>query len=549
MSTAFRRFRGSRLSSAIVAVVLVLGLGWVGLAGIARQEAQPSAAPSTTAAIHELGRRFHVPASKQFQLQVMFALAGGDDMRQALRDTAVALQRSNAADDLTAPPAPTGDALFDRYALAIDAALNSANTGKTKFNKTAAAISDAELAQWESGFGQDPRFWELRYLCAKGLGSNAQLATGFNLPSDFLDEAQRRGIATANTLLVRYTELREAHAAELKPFAPPANKPAPPAPSQGLAPAPAQTGAAQSAATPASPNPQVAVITKRQRQEQLALLNAAVSAGPGEAWPRYMRALYWFELGEQAKGLDDLEAGNAAPMANSPAPWPLNYVLASPGQPVPAGSAAVCGEIYVMSLNYPQPPAVKFKKALRGSLATIKPGGDLTPLEAWHQFICRYPQGEPVNFLAASAMDGVICSYVEENLLSALTPIQIETLQRCRGARDAYRDERRNAFRYDCVTGSIPLIPFAGFRGMAVALYLQLDNDWQSYQEGAAARILADLSQVRFPELALPECMKKYEAVSLEEAKRRGAEQREKNKREHAAKNAAAKAHGGDGSR
>jgi hypothetical protein len=542
MSKANPQRRARIVGAVVVAIVLVFVLCGLGLALAARHTAQAAGEPTTGYAVRELARRFQVPGDKQMMFQFGFTLAGGSDMRQALRDTEVALQRSNAADDLTAPPVATGDALFDRYALAVDAQINAASVNKNMSQALSrAALSDTELAQWEGEFGKDPRYWELRYLCAKGGKAQTPLAAGFNAPSDFLDEARKRGAATANTLLVRYTELREAHAAELKPFEREAQRQAANLAGKTGDPASAAGANAPISAAPVYDDPKAVAIEKRQRVEQLALLNAAVGAGPGEAWPRYMRACYWFEQGEQAKGLDDLAAGNAAPVVTIPQPWPMGLIQASPGQPAPAGSAAVCGEIYKLGLGFNPFSQLHLGKVLDASLACIKPGGDLGPLQTWHQFLCRYAQGAPMCYLAAIAREGALYNYVEENLSSSLTPAQIETLQRCRGARDAFRDGRRAAFMYDAVTSSIPLIPFAGFRAIAVALYLQLSSDWQEFQGGVPGTVMADLSQVHFPELALPECMKKYEAVSLAEARRRSAEQREKNRKAREAKYGAAK--------
>ncbi len=526
LSRLSRRFR--MLLAVAAVLVLVLGLALIGLVQLLRPSTPNAIAPNTADAVRELGRRFQVAGNKRLQLQLGFALAGGKDMQQALRDTALALQRSNAADDLTAPPVPTGDALFDRYALAIDGRLNAANQPRSssastsKTAATLAALSDTELAQWESEFGKDPRYWELRYLCATGDKAHAPLAAGFSTPGDFLDEAQRRGSATANTLLVRYVELREAHAAEFKPFEPKRQPP----------------GAGGSGASPAPPaplDPQAAAIIARQHVEQLALLDAAVAAGPDMAWARYTRALVWFEHGEQDKGLEDLAAGNAASVLDRPAPWPLKYIADAPAQATPPGSAAVCGEIYVLGLSYSQYPALRIKKALRGTLAQIKPGDDLSPLETWHQFICRFAQGSVLNMHSASTMDGILCKHVEEQFLGALTPEQLDTLQRCRGARTAFQVSSRSAQIYDWPNSSIALIPFAGYRAISIATYLDESSDYHIFHGGELGQVFADLSQVHFPELALPECMKKYEAISLEEAQRRAAERKAKNEATRAA--------------
>lgn len=557
MSLAVLYKRVSSPGAVAVAVLLGLGLGWAGLAAADELDAQPPAPPTAFDVVAELGRRFHLPADKQLQMAAMVALAGKGsslkDLRQALEDTLAALKRSNAEDDLSAPPVPTGDALFDRYALAVDQRLNTFPASEAKDVAYLAALSDAELAQWESDFGQDPRYWELRYLCAKCGNPQSPLAADFANPSDFLDEAQKRGVATANTLLFRYKELREANDAELEPFAPPVKKEKVIVEGHDLGSREVPNWDALNNALPLSQDPQAQAaiaIMQRQEQEQLALLNAAVKAGPDQAWPYYMRALYWFELGEQDQGLDDLEAGNAAPVNVFPAPWPRGYISACPAQPAPVGSAAVSGALLMTFVSYEIPLTDQdLKDAMSSSLACMNLNGNPRPLEAWHQFACRFSQSYLDNRLFAIGRDSVISGYMEADQAAALTPEQLDTLQRCRGATLAYREAALGATQDYWIDNAIALIPFAGIRGVAVGAYLVHCDNWRWQHKAVPDTLVADLSQVHYPELALPECMKKYEALSREEVKRRRAEQREQEQQERAAQAAAAEEQDGDDSR
>ncbi len=275
-----------------------------------------------------------------------------------------------------------------------------------------------------------------------------------------------------------------------------------------------------------------ATIMARQEREQLELLDAAVSAGPDQAWPYYLRALYWFSLGEQEAGLADMEAGNAAPANILPAPWPLALVEAGYSQPAPVGSAAVSGAI--IELDYACEPLnwSEVSEAQSNSLACASLSGDLRPLEAWHQFACRVGLTNSMRNMYALAREGRLMSYMEQDRAAQLSPAQLETLQRMFGARAALQDATRGyEYNFD-IPDSIALIPFAGARGVAVGLYLYAYENWQSENRGNPVALFTDLSQVHFPELALPECMRKYEALTPEELKRRNAERREREKRE-----------------
>ena len=71
--------------------------------------------------------------------------------------------------------------------------------------------------------------------------------------------------------------------------------------------------------------------------------------GSNEAWLRYSRAMYWFDLGEEDRGTAELEAGNAAPVNVLPRPWPLPYIAEAICKSTPPGSSAVCGAVTLAS--------------------------------------------------------------------------------------------------------------------------------------------------------------------------------------------------------
>lgn len=522
--------RGSVLGG-LIAISALLGWGW---SAAARAEvAGPPPSSEDYAAVAALARRFNVSADASAKMAAVLALSGTGSklggVRQSLVRTSQALEASNAGADLSAPPAPTGDALFDRYARAVDRRLYTFPSADSPHVERVAALDDAELAQWESEFGSDARYWELRYMCAKYSQPRSALAEGYAAPCAFLDEAVRRGCATANTLMLRYVELRAAHATELAAYDPPVLTQPMIANGVELGALAVTDWQALAEALPVSENLQAqaaAEIMARQEREQQELLNAAVSAGPDQAWPYYLRALYWFALGEQEAGLGDLQAGNAAPAHDLPAPWPLHLVEAGFGQPAPVGSAAVSGAIIELGYAFEPLDWSEASELLNNSLASCNLGGDLRPLEAWHQFACRLGLNNSLRNMYALAREVRLMSYMEQDLAAQLSPEQLETLQRFRGARTALLDVRRsNQYNFD-LPDSIALIPFTGARGVAVGLYLYAYETWQAQNSGNPEALFSDLSQIHFPELALPECMRKYEAVTAEEAKRRRDERR-----------------------
>jgi hypothetical protein len=385
----------------------------------------------------------------------------------------------------------TGDALFDRYALEVDKRIEATTVEQIAEVKYAAAVPDSTLAAWENEFGADPRYWELRYFCAAAAKPGAVLAPGFSAPADFLKEARRRGAATANTLLLLDPELRREYNSQLD------KQP--------------ETDAelAQSIAT-----------MQRAEKDELELLDAAVALGANEAWPYYTRAMYWFDLGEEDRGIAELEAGNAAPINVLPRPWPLPDIAGAVCKSAVPGSTAVCGAITLASSDMLFYDQYHVNEYLLNTNMCCDLDGKLDRYNAWHQFGCRlYTSAPDIGLcgLEAIVVISVARLYVD-NIKGDFSPEQQETLQRMLGATTTAREimsdcwadqDPANEKAFDNPPGSAHE---AARRGI-----LPIHEGNRPY--AALAPILTDLQQVHYPELKLPKCLLKYEAMTLERAK------------------------------
>jgi hypothetical protein len=431
----------------------------------------------------------------------------GMSLEQALLDTKRTLENSNVPiDKIFAPPTPTGDALFDRYAAAVDKRMAGSSMFDLSIHNPVAAIPDAELSTWEPEFGGDPRYWELRYFCAKG-SEQAQLSGGFTTPSQLLTEAVQRGIATSNTLLLL------ACCSDTGSW----NLP------------PDMLQSSEQIGAPAS-DPDIAQM-QLEEQAQLAVLNAAVKLDPRQAWGYYERAMYWFGLGDQARGLADLQEGNAAPVEADPCPWPLAEIANAPAETSPPWSAAVCGAIWDIGwlhLNS-SPFVLRSRDHIRESLVCANLSGDSSSFETWHQYACHIAlsadnnvQDSVVKIGTAKYIEAALLDYIEDSAGIALTDAQRETLEHVRGA--CFGISLQPVFPSASLWATGILAVLDPPQGYYTARYLGLCEE-QHYANAAPA-VFADLSQVHYPELALPECMKKYEALSAEEQQRRAEERR-----------------------
>jgi hypothetical protein len=205
---------------------------------------------------------------------------------------------------------PSGNALFDSYARAVRdrQALRLFYVQSTDGGLNPSSVPDSVLAAMEPQFGKDPHYWELR--CWNAASANFPVLSQWGWPfddsegSEFLEESRRRGTASSTSLeflaVIRHCQaihdelMGEATAAQ-------------------------------------------------RRGEELALLNEAISADPGRAWPRYRRAIRYCELGDLTAAEADLRAANAAPDTSWASLFPRQLVLEglgswTPGQHFPGNA-------------------------------------------------------------------------------------------------------------------------------------------------------------------------------------------------------------------
>ena len=408
-----------------------------------------------------------------------------------LSPAAPCVAASGADSSAATPVTSAGDALFDRYAVEVDKLIEATPIEKLAEVRFAAAIPDATLAAWEDEFGKDGRYWELRYFCAITKKPGSPFAPGFGTPADFLREAQKRGVASANTLLLLYPCMQREYDALLE----------------------------KQPATEKELEQAIAVMQMAEREE-LALLDAAIALGPDEAWPHYMKAIYWFDLGEMEAGNLELCAGNGLPVNVLPRPWPLPYISKALMNPSLPGNSAVCGAIILAAAEQPFASWGRLSDAFLNTEECCSLDGKLERLNAWHQFGCRvYDSAPDLRICGIKAGANILgpLSYVSR-ISGDFSSQQQETLQRIRGAitlarkamsREPAKEDPANDKAFDNPPGSARE---AARRGILPAY-----DSYQTYVRYVTT--FSDLKQLSYPGLELAQCLLAYEPMTEEQAK------------------------------
>jgi hypothetical protein len=408
-----------------------------------------------------------------------FNVDGMDELETGIDDVLLALEHSNVRENLGAPPEPTGDALFDRFAVELDRKLGEPSVEM----QWAKLFTDSELADWEDEFGDDPRYWELRCLVVDT--SELPDAERYQQCLELLAEARNRGIARPETELLYCKYLQLVHEEEMD--------------DAGLA---------------------VELACKLEQEyeaAQLDVLDELVAAAPECAWAHYARAFYWFELGELERGFADLDTGNSAKYALYPLPFPFDAVVPGLAEEHPRGSAAVSGLVLVDAsylTNY-----IKLKEHIRSGLTAHALGGKDDWLNTWHEFACNMANAAPSRMLPS--LIGIVCislvaQHVEENYADQLSETQLITLNQMTAAGEAVRESIRGVSGTMPIENLLILSVIGEDKGAGVFLYLEAYYEYQVITTELLP-IFADLKLVEYPELSTPPELMKYPIPPPEE--------------------------------
>lgn len=250
---------------------------------------------------------------------------------------------------------PTGDPLFDHYARAVRN--RQAWQLFAGVNGHPAALPDAQLAKWEPQFGNDPRYWELRYFCASAREAPAIAANGFGMIDEvesaraFLEEAISRGVARQSTL--------------------------------------------------------APLLRSKEGDAQLEWMVRVAAAAPDNAYGHYRLGEALFAGGDYPAARKALALGNGAPRNHVPHLFPLEMVWQNASAEQAAGSRFLSGAIIEAGNHVAQDYGVRLWRYDLERVGRGTPRAPRIALEPqWYEAICRIAAAEHIDlwFGAQSAL-------------------------------------------------------------------------------------------------------------------------------------------------
>jgi hypothetical protein len=113
---------------------------------------------------------------------------------------------------------PTGDELYDTYAQALLELLENARPFQSMIQVAPPSLSSELLDNWEDEFGNDPRYWQLRYWDANWQTRVQEHASQYPAievdqdldPGDFLEQGVERGASDVITEMLLFKYRRQA---------------------------------------------------------------------------------------------------------------------------------------------------------------------------------------------------------------------------------------------------------------------------------------------------------------------------------------------------
>lgn len=313
-------------------------------------------------------------------------------------------------------PVTTGDALLDRYLAALAQRIGSdlvSADWPVAFGIDDAVVDAAIYDGWEPEFGDDPRFWMLRFhLTAEAPRENySDLDDLSHLrPTYYLEEARRRGAVDGAVLL---TLLR-------------AND------SQWVS----EAGASLSVTRPKrgedrGPYEEArrAIVDELHGGEHRQLLNELLAAAPDEAVPHYYAAICATQRDDYEGALAHIALGNRASSNNSLIGFPYEalWERMRNGEPLPdkALCGAACTSFWV-SVSIPD--FLRIKWMFKALLSDAVERGDWQAVDELHTFACRFGSSEGLTSI--QALVGVMLVGLVEEAVRAEWPEPLRAEQK-----------------------------------------------------------------------------------------------------------------------
>ncbi len=306
-------------------------------------------------------------------------------------------------------PITTGDALYDRYLTWVADGLDSNTAFGNRTQRLDPHLGWDPFADWEAEFGNDPRYWMLRYRYAE-----SEITKTWQYRKNVighLEKARELGMADGAVLLVLLTQIDDEIWNESRQWAP--------------------TGKSRS-----SNFDELQKFLRGQVDEQIGaehdkLLAELLEAAGNESLPHYYAAMFDSQRGDYAAAIAHLADGNRAPDNTTLVGFPFQRHMTDllAGNPLP--DDLIGGSILMDWYNLPMPNFIETKQMLKALVAEAVSREDRAGLDEIHTFACRFGRAEGstlITSLVALVMIQIVETEYSNSVSGSLSPAQASKL-------------------------------------------------------------------------------------------------------------------------
>ena len=312
-------------------------------------------------------------------------------------------------------PINTGDALYDKYLawVADDLANNyRGSIAKPYGNRWGSAGYSVNLdpfASWEAEFGNDPRYWMLRYRHSMGTRIDEWGFSEFNI--SYLEQAYELGVVDGAILFILLKEMDSNFSNESD---------------------------YNSTNIPHSPKAAAdyqkfkrSEIDRQVGTEHNQLLAELLEVAGDESLPHYYAALCDGQRGNYEQAFLHLSEGNQAPNNSSLIGFPIERVSLDLRSATPLPDKLISGLILGEEVALLLPDFIEIKNLGKVLVSDAVSRNDRAALDEFHTFACRYGGlggGSVMTHLVGTVLVGQVESEFSNNLGSSLNAQQTSNL-------------------------------------------------------------------------------------------------------------------------
>lgn len=237
---------------------------------------------------------------------------------------------------------------------------------------------------WEDNFGDDPRFWQLRYLRTWGDSLPEEFRDEYGdkydrLKVGFVDEAIEHNAVDADLLWLKWASVRskwvdtieEEMQAEL---------------AEGL------DAKVLEVETPDFKLDNLEVerrVIAKYGEEMFGLLDQMIDSSPEVSFPYYRRGIANYCAGKMDAAMADFEAGNAAPRNEMPLCFPQQPMVDNGDIAELAGNDVLYGVLMESTMMNPRQNYIVWREVAKEISEQAIINGDTQLLQEFHMFLCR----------------------------------------------------------------------------------------------------------------------------------------------------------------